>query len=100
MTKLTTTIRSIAVVATLMIASVGSSVQAGELSSQAKQQLFDALGQAFSNQVAVVVAEVNYDIERSISQSLINLGQPTQPSNAKVTVTVLPKKKTDDSASK
>lgn len=92
MTKLTNTFRSIAVASTLMIASLGTSVQAGELSNQAKQQLLEVLGHAVSNQVATVVADVHNDIEQSIGQSLINLGQPAQLSNAKVTVTVLPNK--------
>jgi hypothetical protein len=90
MTKLKTTIRSIAVASTLMIASLATSVQAGELSSQAKQDLFDSLGNAFSNQISLMVTEINYDIERSISQSLLNLGLPEQPKNAKVTITEMP----------
>jgi hypothetical protein len=90
MTKLKTTIRSIAVASTLMIASLATSVQAGELSSQAKQNLFDALGQVVTSQVDSIITEINYDIERSISQSLLNFGQPEQPKNAKVTITEMP----------
>lgn len=89
MTKLKTTIGSIAVASTLMIASLATSVQAGELSSQAKQNLFDALGQVVTSQVDSLITEINYDIERSISQSLLNFGQPEQPKNAKVTITYM-----------
>ena len=92
MTKLTTTMRSIALISTLAIASVGTNVQASELSSQAKQKLYDALGQVITSQVASIVTDINYDIEKSISQSLINLGLSEQPSNAKVTVTMLKNK--------
>jgi hypothetical protein len=92
MTKFKTIIRSIAVASTLMIASLATSVQAGELSSQAKQNLFDVLGQVVTSQVNAVVTEINYDIERSISQSLLNLGLPAQPKNAKVTITDMPTK--------
>jgi len=92
MTKFNNTIRSIAVASTLMIASLATSVQAGELSSQTKQDLMSILGNAITSQVNAVVTEINYDIERSISQSLLNLGQPEQPKNAKITMTILPSK--------
>jgi len=92
MTKLNNTIRNIAVASTLMMASLATTAQAGELSSKTKQDLIGLLGNAITSQVNSVVTEMNYDIERSISQSLLNLGQPEQAKNAKVTVTFLPKK--------
>lgn len=92
MTKFNTTMRNIALASTLVVASLGSSAGAAELSTKAKQQLFEVLGNAFSNQVSQVITEVNWDIEQSIQQSAINLGQPQEFTNTKVKVTIEPQK--------
>lgn len=88
MTKLQNTLRNIALASTLVIAGLGSSVNAVELSEKAKQHLMATLGNAFSNQVSEVVTQVNWDMEQNIQQSLINLGVTDNAPKTKVTVTV------------
>ncbi|MCG7530583.1 hypothetical protein MHM98_04320 [Psychrobium sp. MM17-31] len=99
MAKLNNTLRNIALASTLVIAGLGSSAGAAELSDKAKQHLMASLGNVISHQVSEVVTQVGWDIEQSIQQSLINLGVEENAPKTKVKVTVA-KTETKDESSK
>jgi len=79
MIKLKTTTRRIAIASTLMFACLGTTVQANELSKQVNQDVINALSNAFSNQVSLLMIEIKTDVKSQINQSLTDFSSIVLP---------------------